>query len=363
MKTETMTNQNGLYSPEQQQKLYVKEGWLNFDYIKQKPAWLITIIGKRQVGKTYGTLQLMLKDNLKHILLRRTTAELDTICASSDLNPYQVFEPEFKVDLFKSGKRLCQICDYAEDEQGKRQPIEQRGIATSLAEIAHVRGFNGSLFTDLVFDEFIPEKGVIVKRSEGDSFLNAYTTINGNRELEGKPPLRAWLLANTNNINSPVLEALNLTDDILYMRRKGKEELLTDNGVYIIQPKSEIVTARRKETALMRQVSKNSEFYGMAIENEFAYDQSPYIKTIPIKHLTPVFNYADIMYCWQTSEGFYMCRSKGKVPASCRYDSSRTDREKLSMDFSQLKPYYYAGLIYFADMRLLSLFKSIFGID
>ena len=99
----------------------------------------------------------------------------------------------------------------------------QRGIATSLSEIAHIRGFIGSGFSDLVFDEFIPEKGVVTRRTEGDAFLNAYTTINGNRELAGAPPLRAWLLANTNNIKSPVLDALNLTDDILWMRRKGKE--------------------------------------------------------------------------------------------------------------------------------------------
>lgn len=342
--------------------LYTAEGWLNFDYIKSKNAWLIVIIGKRQVGKTYGTLQLMLRDNIKFILLRRTLSELKTISTNNDLNPFIKFEPEFKTDLFNAGEGFFSISDYT-DEGGKQTPTKERGLATSLGKIAGVRGFDGSRFTDVVFDEFIPEKGVIRRKSEGENILNAYTTISGNRELDGDPPLRLWLLANTNDINSPILEALNLTDDILYMRRKDKEEMLLDDGTLIIQPKSEIITAKRENTVLMRRISKKSEFYGMAMENEFAYDQSPYIKTIPIKHLTPVFNYADIMYCWQTSEGFYMCRSKGKVPSSCRYDSSRTDKEKLSMDFSQLKPYYYAGLIYFADMRLLSLFKSIFGID
>ena len=262
--------------------LYLPEGWLNFDYIQDAKAWLIVIIGKRQVGKTYGALKTMIKYDRQHILLRRTTAELETISAAPDLNPYKVFEPEYYVGLFKSGKKLCRICSYTTDPEGRTEQGRQRGIATSLSEIAHIRGFNGSVFTDLVFDEFIPEKGVITRRTEGEAFLNAYTTINGNRELAGMPPLRAWLLANSNNIQSPVLEALNLTDDILYMRRKGKEELMTDDGVYIIQPASEAVTAKRKDTALMRRINSKSEFYGMAIENEWSYDQSPYVRTMPL---------------------------------------------------------------------------------
>ena len=344
-------------------ELYLPEGWLNFEYIMPKPAWLIVILGKRQVGKTYGTLQAMLRHDLQHVLLRRTTAELDTITASPDLSPYKVFEPEFKVGLFRQAKKICRICDWLPDPDGKAVPGRQRGIATSLAEIAHIRGFSGRRFTDLVFDEFIPEKGVVTRRSEGDAFLNAYTTINGNRELDGLPPLRAWLLANTNRIDSPILEALNISDDILYMRRKGIEELLTETGVYILQPDSVQISEKRADTALMKQISKTSEFYGMAQENKFAYDESPYIQTIPIKYLTPSWSYDNKIFCWKRSFGYYICRAPFKAAHTKRYSSSRTDREKLSMDFAFMKPYYYAGCILFSDMRVLSIFKQIFDID
>lgn len=343
--------------------LYTNEGWLNFDYIASKGAWLNVIIGKRQVGKTYGTLKYMLDNNINHILLRRTTAEIDTIAAMPDLSPYKVFEPDYKVGLFKSGKRMCRICDYETDGDGKPTPTHQRGIATSLAEISHIRGFNGSIFTDLVYDEFIPEKSVITRKTEGDAFLNAYTTINGNRELNSQLPLRVWLLANTNNIGSQILEALNLTDLILYMRRKGKEELYNSNGIYVVQPSSEKITEARKETALMKQVNSNSDFYGMAIENEFSYDASPYIKTLPLKNLTPVWSYDDAVFCWQRSEGFYICRAPFKANANYRYKGDQTGREMLQMDFSYMKPYYYAGLVLFSDMRVLQIFKDIFVID
>lgn len=343
--------------------LYLPEGWLNFDYIIKKPAWLIVIIGKRQVGKTYGALQAMLKYRKQHILLRRTTAELDTICASPDINPYKVFEPDYHVGLFKSGKKLCRICYYETDPEGRAEAGRQIGIATSLAEIAHIRGFNGSIFTDLVYDEFIPEKGVITRRTEGEAFLNAYTTINGNRELAGMPPLRAWLLANTNNIQSPVLEALGITDEILYMRRKGLEELLLEDGTLIIQPDSEKITEKRKETALMKRVNHKSEFYQMAMENEWSYDDSPYVKSIALKGMTPVWTFDDSFSCWQNNDIFYVCRAKAKVPSTCRYDNTRTGRDVMARDQGWLIDAYYAGIVYFADLRCLSVIKAIFGID
>ena len=74
------------------------------------------------------------------------------------------------------------------------------------------------------------------------------------------------------------------------MRRKGIEELTTENGVLIIQPKSTEIIAQRKQTALMKQINKSSEFYQMAIENDFAYDNSPYIKTLPLKGMRPAWS-------------------------------------------------------------------------
>lgn len=343
--------------------LYTQEGWLNIPYLADQPAWLIVIIGKRQVGKTYGVLKYMLDNDIYHILLRRTTAELDTISASPDLNPYKVFEPEHKTGLFKQAKKLCRICDYSLDKEGKAIEGTQRGIATSLVEIAHIRGFNGDSFTDIVFDEFIPEKGVITRRTEGDAFLNAYVTISGNRELAGRPPLRAWLLANTNNINSAILEALNLTDDVLYMRRKGREELLTDKGVLIVQPDSERVISQRKETALMKQISNKSDFYGMAIENAWSYDDSPYIKNMPLKGMQPAWGYDDSIYAWKHPGGYYVCRAPFRGHSDCKYEGSRTDRERLALEWSIMKPYYYAACISFSDLRTLAIFKTIFNID
>lgn len=340
--------------------LYTPEGWLNFEYIQDLPAWMIVIIGKRQVGKTYGALLNMLKYDKRFILLRRTTAELDTISATPDLNPFKVFEPDYHVGLFKHG-RFCEIRHYLTDPEGVIEQGKQLGIATSLSQIAAIRGFNGSAFTDMVFDEFIPEKGVVTRKTEGDAFLNAYVTISGNRELSGKPPLRCWLLANTNNIRSSVLDALNLTDDILYARRKGKEIFTTDDGVLLIQPSSEKITELRKETALMKRVNAKGEFYKMAIENEWSYDESPFIRTLSLKGMKLLFNYDDTIFCWEGDQGFYVCRASGK--GGVKYEGSKTGREQLQLQMGSLIDAYYAGLVFFADLRCQSIFQTIFNIN
>ena len=342
--------------------LYLENGYYDREYILSKGAWCNVFLGARQVGKTYMALRTMLENDFYHILLRRTADELDTVISSSDLNPYLAHEPDYHVGLFRQGSKMCRIADYITDEEGKAKIERSRGIATSLPEVGKIRGFNGQKFTDMVFDEFIPEKGVIRRKAEGDMFANAYTTFNGNRELQGLPPLRVWLLANTNDINSPILEILNLTDDILYMRRKNMEELLTQNGVYICQSLSEEILDKRQKTKFMQQVSKNSDFYGMAIRNEFSYDDSPFIRSMSIKNMQPAWSYEGYLYCWEHSDGYYICRAPFRGEKQYRYTSNAASKQKLFLDWSFMRTYYYGDCIAFSDLRVLAVFKNLFDI-
>ena len=111
----------------------------------------------------------------------------------------------------------------------------------------------------------------------------------------------------------------------------------------------------------MQRISKKSSFYGMAIENEFAYDQSDYVKTIPIAHLKPVFRFGDL-YCWERANGFYICRAPGKVASQFCYEDTNTGRERIIKDFSFLISFYFAGAILFSDLRALAIFKTLFSI-
>lgn len=332
--------------------IYDINGYLNIEEIAAHPSWLKVIIGARQIGKTYGTLLYHLRHNIPHILLRRTTEELDMI-TGAETNPYKVFEPEFHTAIFKTGKFLT-INDYQEQE--RIQP--PRGMVLSLAQIAHIRGFSGGAYESIIFDEFIPEKHIHRFKSEGDALLNAYTTINGNRELEGRPPCRLWLLANSNDINNTILDALNLTDPVLSMRSKGRE-YAEAGGALIVQPARSAIVDKRKETALMQMIDKDGQFYGMAINNDFAYDRNPLVTSRSVKGMRPLFGYPPL-YAWENDELIYCCRLKHDKNI---YQNNDWSREQVRADYLWIIRAYAAGLIRFSDLRMIAIFKQLFKVD
>ena len=335
--------------------LYTPTGWINVPAIAARPTWLKVIIGARQVGKTYGTLKYMLDNDRQFILMRRTTEELKFIASNGELDPFTKFAPEYHT-MIKGAGGSYSICDY--DDDGII-PGSQRGVALSLPIVSHIRGFDGSRFTDIVFDEFIPEKGVIVRKTEGDSLLNAYTTISGNRELEGCPPLTLWLLANTNNINSPILDALGLTDDIIKMRSRGREYIEHD-GISIFQGRSQAITDARRQTVLARRVDPDSSFAQMAYNNEWAYDDSPVIKARSLRGLTPLCSFGKDMFYWEDSASIYCCSSPHKVE---HYNDNDFEREQFVANYRWLLPWYVEKMVTFSDIKLLARFKRLFGID
>lgn len=267
--------------------LYLERGYINIPAIDRlagkNDVSFIVIIGGRQGGKTYGVLSLMLKENRRFILMRRTQAEADFI-ASGTVNPFISLgrtDISAKKDSKYTGKIL--LGDPAEDNV--------IGLTMALSTVAKIRGFSGADFTDLVFDEFIPERHVVAIKDEGDAFLNAIVTISGNRELEGRPPLRVWLLANANDIGNPILSALHLTEKVDTMKLRGQElSILADRGIMLFLPKSEKLMKARNETALVRATGRDSAFFDMAFKNEFSYNDRTGVQPADLRGYTPVLS-------------------------------------------------------------------------
>lgn len=251
-------------------ELYLDSGYLNVPWINKvannNQCPFIVIIGKRQVGKTYGVLQYVVQEKEPFILMRRSTIELDFI-SKNENSPFAKIQGCKHIEIDKNSKYTADIiAHYGEGD-------ENIGLALALATIANIRGFNGDRYKRVVFDEFIPESHVWKIRNEGDAFLNAYVTISGNRELEGCEPLQCWLLANSNDLSSPILSALKITDDIANMVKQGQEiKILRERGILIIYPKSELIIDQRKTTALYRAVGTDSDFANMSINAGFNND-------------------------------------------------------------------------------------------
>ena len=233
--------------------IYTVDGWLDIEHISQiadrNNISFIVIIGKRQVGKTYGVLKYMLDTDKRFVLLRGVKTELEMLKRNVN-SPFEKIKGYEGRILFESETEYtASIVKLTDDEEGNeiRTTI---GMAAALSSIGRIRGFNGDIYTDVCYDEFIPESHLLKVRHGDDAFNNMYTTIAGNRELEGRKPLRVWLLANSNNLDNDILKALNITDVVEKMSLRAEESrILKDRGIMILLPDSRAITEKRKKTA------------------------------------------------------------------------------------------------------------------
>lgn len=344
--------------------LYTGGGWVNIPAIARLNCWCFIIIGKRQVGKTYGTLKYELENKKRFLYLRRTTTEFDAITSDPDLNPFlPLKEVGISADVVKSGKVTYTIGKFEYDEDGRpTKCLEKYGIGMTLPSIANIRGFNGSQFEDVVFDEFIPEKIVMKRKAEGDALLNAYVTINGNRELQGKPPLRIWLLANAFDIASPILVELGIVDDVAKLSRTGKEWMVTNSGIFIAMPQSKAVSEKRAETAFMKHMMKNqnSKFYQMAMNNQFSYNDLSAVRPMNIKGMKPEYQVAGL-YCYSyDGDHYYLCHSPHQSRET--YPDTPAGRKAFSLAHPFFRLRFAINDVWCADVPTLLKIKTFLDI-
>lgn len=334
--------------------IYTRDGWLDIPAIRSFGCWLNILIGARQVGKTYGVSKDLIDRGNPFIFMRISAEELKAICGDPELDPWiKLDEGGYNVRMRKvAGAKTYAIGTM--DEAGRI--TDRIGTGVALSTIASVRGFAGEQYTDLFFDEIIPEQYVPVRAAMGDAFVNAYITINGNRELKGKPPLTVWLLANSNNIHSPILESLNVLDELDALMASDAEYTVTDDGVCIVLAKSRQVTDKRKDTAMLRRLNKQSDIYRMAVNNEFSYDSLEAVKKHSLAGWSPYLNIGDLGI-WQNGAHLYCTTSKGKAPA---YGKAKEEIERCGRDHPELRLMYINGYMTFYSTACMLKFKEVF---
>lgn len=332
------------------------------DAIAALPVWLIVIVGGRQVGKTYGSLKYLLDHDRYTLYLRRTREELEAIERTDDLNPFIPLKKEgYNVNLQSISQNTWIWGDLDEDTEVKKVK-RRRGLATPLHYIAKMRGFNGSNFTDMILDEFIPERCVRRLKGEDDTVLNLYTTVCGNRELEGKPPLRFWLLANAFNIEDPILSAYDLTSEFERLERSGKEYKVLPGGVFIALPHSDKIIAKRAETAqnaYLRKRGAGSNFLSMSLGNSFVYNKSNLIRPKSIAGYRPLCRLGDV-FIYENGSSAYGCRSPHRARIS--FPDTPEGRIQAGLNYPELRMMYNGGYMTFDSVGSLSDFKRFLKI-
>lgn len=340
-------------------ELYLNNGFLNIPavdaYADKHGVAYILIIGKRQVGKTYGVLKLELDTGRKWIFMRRTAKELSLI-KKQVCSPFEALEG-YEGSIYFEGSADDSILDMVKQTGEER---EQVGIAVALSTVASIRGFSGKAYTDLVYDECIPESHVYKIPYEDEAFNNAYVTINGNRELKGEHPLKCWLLANSNKLDCAILKALNLVDIVEKMSKTGEEmRLLKDRRILIIMPDSAKITELRAQTAIYSATGTESDFARMSLENEFSHNDKSDVRQVDIRQYTRLFAVDGLVVCKHKSEPLiYVCELFGDGLLEC-YTNTEYYRNIIRRKYAGVRASYIRGNMYFQSISVKTRFLDI----
>lgn len=278
--------------------LYLPSGFVDHSLWVSDPAPFIICLGGRGTGKTYGALLDVAAGRYgKIVYVRRNDTQLSA-AKLPELNPFKRVNADTGSDLIFSsmGKNVAGIY-HGEIKDGVLSPSGAPvGIGVPLSVFSNIRGVDGMDYQTIIFDEFIKESHERPIKNEGDAFLNMVETLNRNRELPplNQRPMKCLLLANSNDLRSPILDALGVVDVIDSMIRRGQEHKTVRDGVlsiYLYQ--NSPVSAAKAKSALYR-VANSRDFSEMALENRFSEANYERVESRPLREYQPLVSIGDV---------------------------------------------------------------------
>lgn len=308
-------------------KIFLDNGYLNIGEILSQGMPFNFVWGGRGVGKTYGALKEIVSHETIFMLMRRTQNQLDMI-NKPEFSPFKTLNKDmgWNVSIEPISKYNGGVYDSEIVEDGT--PTKKLiGYTCALSTIANIRGFDGSDIEVLIYDEFIPEKHSRPIKAEDEAFLNAYETINRNRELQGKPPLQVLCLANSNALDNPLFLGLGLVTQAERMVRRGQTySLLKNRGVLLVNVCDSPISEQKRNTALYK-LTGDTEFSRMALSNDFmGEDERGNIGSKPLREYNPVVTVGEIcIYRHKSKDRYFIsCHTSGSPRTFGVGDTERT---------------------------------------
>lgn len=331
--------------------IYLDNGYLDIEKILSYKMPFSWIVGGRAVGKTYGALKYAYESHTRFILMRRTQAQTDLI-NKPEFNPYKAINQDLGTDIqVKSiSKYNSRIFEPAEDGE------QLLGYTCALSTISNMRGFDASDCRLLIYDEFIPEKHERPIKGEGAAFLNAYETINRNRELKGEPPLQVLGLANAFNIANPVFLELGLVGRCEKMKNNDQEFFMDpERGILLVLLQRSKISKAKADTALYR-LSSGS-YKDMALSNDFIYNNSDSIKAQALKEYKLLCTVGEIsIYRHKSKREYYVSEHRSGTAPLYKSDEVGIMRYRRKYGLV-LAPAYVNNRVLFENILTKSLFE------
>lgn len=328
-------------------KLYQESGYVNIRGILSENLPFNFVVGGRATGKTYTSLETVVTDNIRFMYMRRTQTQADLI-NKKEFSPFKSLNKDKKWNIISQPITKYNAGFYAGDEE-QNPSGEPIGYTCALSTVSNIRGFDAQDVTLLIYDEFIPEKHDRPIKNEGAAFLNAYETINRNRELSGKPPLQVLCLANANDLSNPIFLELGLVRKAEQMRRKGQEISIDRNrGIGIFMLTESPISDAKRNTALYK-LTSGSEFEKMSIDNDFAERDYRNIVIRPLVEYRPIVAVGEIcIYAHKSTNRLYVSTHKTGSPPS--YTSGAADLKRFSRAYSWIWFEYLENSVEFEEI-------------
>lgn len=325
-------------------KLYKKNGYLNIEGLLEQPFVFNFIVGGRGTGKTYGILEYALKYHKKIFMIRRTQAQAE-IVGRKDFNPFRPIDPDITV---QSESKY-----HSAFYQGENCV----GYIAGLSTFAKIRGFDASDIDIMFYDEFIPELHETKLKHEDLALMNAYETVNRNRELAGRPAVKLVCAANSNRIDNIILQRFRLLNPLQKMMKSGKE-IWTDpeRSVQLVFLSYSPISSAKSRTAIYNAVG-SGEFTDMSIGNRFA-EMPDNIISRNLKEYKILFRTGDLgVYASRSGQlKFYVCPTK-ETPSRI-YDTTEKDKKRLKAENPFLMQWIISGLFEFESLDVYTEFMD-----
>ena len=312
---------------------YLDSGYFDITRLDRYNIPFSFVVGGRGVGKTFGALQYVYKNNKRFVYLRRTQTEIDLITQPA-YNPFKPITQDVtvrKLTKYSAGFYVNDNCI---------------GYSLALSTVSHIRGFDASDVDYIIYDEFIPEEHARPIKAEGAALLNCYETINRNRELANKSPVKLWCFANANKLNNPVFLSLGLINQVMKMQDNQQEFFIDNNrGFLILLLSHSPISTAKKQTALYR-LAHGTGFDTMAIDNKLISEGIATIGSRKLAEYTLLCSIGEIsIYRHKSKREYYVTTHKaGTAP---EFTTATADIVRFHRKYSWLFDAYLSGNIVF----------------
>lgn len=346
--------------------IYDKMGYLDWKKIMSltKQCPFIFCVGGRGTGKTYGALKWVYDTHKPFLYIRRTKTQFEMV-SKPETHPFKSLELDnacAPITCKAVAKDLTGLYKGEFDDDDKFIPVGLPiGYISALSTFSNLRGMSFEEIETIIFDEFIPEPHERLIRNEAQAFLNLVETVNRNRELKNREPVKVICLANANDIANPLYVELGVVKKSEQMMSKHQVISIDDRrGLCMIHLFESPISERKKHTALYKLTSnKDSEFNRMALDNRFYKDESALIKSCNLNEYKPIVTVNNItIYQHKSERTYYVSTYK---TGTCReYGSSSAEKKRFITNHMSLWTAYLHNNIIFEEYLCLVCFEGAF---